>query len=1119
MKLKIRNIAVGLGIFLRLLSALPTYASVQNEVRGKVVEKDTGLEVAGAGIFVKNTMNGVISGIDGTYVIMAAKGDTLMCQFIGFKPAELVVGDGAVMDFLLENETMTLDQSVVVGYGTLKKTQLVGAVDNLSGKSLENRVNTNIARSLQGQVAGLNIVQTDGKPTHSGSIYVRGNSTSYHTRSSAGNAEGSTYSIGTGSSALVLIDGVEGDLAQVNPDDVETIAVLKDASSAAVYGARGAFGVVLVTTKKPSEEKISVNYSSSVSLNERCIKWEDGIETDGYTWAKSFAEFYQGKDRTPSSSGTFPSDLHRIMTFSQEYLDELYLRSQQGYPNPVAVDSKGNYTYYGNTNWLEEFYTPCHVSHTHSLGISGAGKKISASLSGRYYNQGSIYKIGEEKYNTFYLRGKIEFKLADWASVDNNTSLYKRNYKQPFFASDRPVIARLVDDSGIPLFTPSNPDGSQTIIATQNGYWKFKNGRDFQDEENVDVTTTTGINLTFIKDVLKFRGDFSYKVTRLNRDRVETPSQYSTSWGTFTDEVTQEKSFKSRWMYDTNYWTSNAVLTFTPKLGDNHALNIVAGWNAENYQYKYYRLYRTGILTPNVPSFELMDGMENNIYNDYQTNYSMVGVFARVNYSLLRRYIFEFSARYDGSSKFPKNHKWGFFPSASIGWRLSEEPFMEGAKDWMDNLKIRANVGSLGNANVSPYRFVEKVGVSTSSILLDGSRVSYASMPSVVPESLAWEKVTTYDVGMDFDIFNSRLSFSGDYYIRNNDDVIITGPQMPGVYGTSTPDGNFGKIQTKGWELSLTWRNEFNVGGKPLSYSIKGSVWDSRTWVREYNNTTGNIFTFYNGKEIGEIWGFRTAGIFMSNSEANNWYIDDFHKNGDNFREYSGDLKFVDLDGDGRIGVGAGTLDDHGDLDRIGNATPRYQFGLNLDFNWNGIGLSLFFQGVGKRDWYPECESGLFWGQYNRPYSALIKTQEGDNAVKIDYSTSDWTVVNADKNPYWTRQVGYSANRNVGPLTFENDHYLQNASYVRLKNASLSYTFRQEKLQKAKIESIKIFFTGENLYTFSPMYKYTKMFDPEGIESGDSDFGGAGSTGLYGVGNGYSYPLLRSYTLGVNISF
>ena len=1098
-----------------VLICLPVFAQ-KTKVTGTVKEKETGEAIIGAGIYVRNTTNGVITDLDGHYDIQVAPTDTLVCECMGYKIATVVVGGKSVIDFSLESESETLEQSVVVGYGTLKKTQLVGAVENIDGEALTSRINPSVTRSLQGQVSGLNIIQTDGKPTHSGSVYIRGNATSYHTRTSATNAEGATYSIGTGSSALVLIDGVEGDLSQVNPDDIETVAVLKDASSAAVYGARGAFGVILVTTKKAKEERINVNFSSSFSINERIIKWEDGIETDGYTWAKSFAEFYQGKDRTPSSAGTFPSDLHRIMPFSEEYLEELGRRSQTGYLNPVSVDEDGNYIYYGNTNWLKMFYTPYHISHTHSLSINASGKRVSGSVSGRYYNQGSIYKIGKERYDTFFLRGKIGVKLADWASIDNNTSLYQRNYRQPFFNSSKPVIAELIDNSGIPLFVPSNPDGSRSIISATNGYWKFKDEKDYQDEETFTVTTTTGLDLEFIKDVLKLRADFSYKLSRLHRDRVETPSEYSTSWGTSTEQIRQKASFKSRWMYDTNHWTSDIVLTYTPKLGEDHNLNVVAGWNAENYRYKYYRLYRTGILAPDYPSFKLMDGMENNIYDDYESNYSIVGFFGRINYSLMRRYIFEVSARYDGSSKFPAKQKWAFFPSASLGWRLSEEPWMKWSRDWMDNLKLRANVGALGNANVSPYRFIEKVSVSTSSILIDGSRTSVASMPSVVPENLTWERVVTYDVGLDFDLLNSRLSFSGDYYIRNNDDVIIAGPQLPGVYGTSSPNGNFGKIQTKGWEVSLSWRDQVEVGGKPFIYSIKASLWDSRTWVREYNNSTGNIFTFYNGKELGEIWGFRTAGIFMSNSEANNWVIDDFHKNGDNFRAYAGDLKFVDLNGDGKIGVGAGTLDDHGDLDRIGNMTPRYQFGINLDFNWNGIGLSLFFQG---RDWYPECESGLFWGQYNRPYSALPKTQMGDNAVAIDYSTSDWKVTNADKNPYWTRKVGYAANRNTGPLTYENDHYLQSIAYVRLKNATLSWTLPEKWTRKIKMSSLRFYITGENLLTFSPLYKHTNLFDPEGVESGDDDFNGSASTGLYGVGNGYSYPLLRSYTIGINVSF
>lgn len=517
-------------------------------------------------------------------------------------------------------------------------------------------------------------------------------------------------------------------------------------------------------------------------------------------------------------------------------------------------------------------------------------------------------------------------------------------------------------------------------------------------------------------------------------------------------------------------------------------------------------------------SFELFDGEMKTEQND--SSYGIVGFFGRANYTLLRRYIFEASARYDGSSKFPTNSQWGLFPSFSLGWRLSEEPWMEWSKSWLNNFKIRGNYGSLGNGTISPYSYLETMGIDKSSVVFDGGYVNYTTNPSVVPSSLTWETVTTYDVGLDFDILKSRLSFSGDYYVRNTTDLITNGYELPQVYGASAPKGNYGALQTKGWELTLSWRDSFKVAGKDFNYSIRGSVWDTRTWVTEYTSNSGDILDYYKGKELGEIWGFRTAGIFKDNAEANAWATDSYHKNGSNFRAYASDLKFLDLNGDGKIDYGKATLDDWGDLDRIGNTTPRYQYGVNLDFKWNGIGLSMFFQGVGKRDWYPMVETAYFWGQYNRPYSAyLMKTQTGNNYAQIDYSTENWTVTNYDKNPYWSRRVGYSANRNVGPLTVENDHYLQNAAYIRLKNLTVDYSLPKKIVEKIGMQGARVYCSMENLWTWSPMFKHTDMFDPEGIGVGDSDFDSTSSIGLSGIGDGMSYPMLRTFTFGINLTF
>lgn len=1090
-------------------------------VSGTVTEKSSGYPSLGAAVMVKGTTNGVVTDIDGNYTITAEPDAILIFQSFGFKTVEIPVQGRSKIDIALEEDTVMLDATVVVGYGTLKKTQLVGAVENVSGEELENRTNTNVARSLQGQVAGLNIIQSDGKPNHTGAIYVRGGSTSYKTRASMGGAGDGKHSIGQGGSALILIDGVEGSLTSVNPDDIETISVLKDASSAAVYGARGAFGVILVTTKKPQGEKVSVSYQGSVAVNQRTVKWEDNIVTDGLEWTESFYEFYQNIARTPASAGKTPTAMNQF-NIPADYLESFRAHRASGSKDEVVLGDDGNYRYYASTNWLEKLYKKANMTHSHALSVSGASKKFNFRITGRYYGQDGIYKVGDESYHKFNFRAKVGVNITDWLSVDSNTYFYRNIYNQPFVSTSS-TLPNSLQYFGFPIFPVNNPDGSYTYGASRGGYALFQDAKTKQQNNNLSFSETLGIDIKILKDVLHLHADFTYKVHRNGWTRYRGQNFYSQAPGSVIYETPQESTYKTVAKTNNDILNANAVLTWTPKLNDNHDLNVVAGWNIEDYKREYYYISRKGLLYDDLPNFELMDdgGSEFTTItlndNDGNASYGLVGFFGRVNYTLLSRYIFEFSARYDGSSKFPTNQKWGFFPSGSFGWRLSEEPWMQWSKGIVDNLKIRGNYGILGNANISAYQYLETIGIGKSGVIFNGSKVPVAGTPSNVPDGLTWEKVSTWDVGLDFDIFNSRLSFSGDFYVRDTKDLYITGTELPAIYGASAPKGNYGALRTRGWELTLSWRDQIDLAGKPFSYSAKASLWDSSTWVAGYNNTTGNILDYYVGKELGEIWGFRTDGYFLSNAEANNWAKDTYHKNGDNFQAYAGDLKFIDVNGDGEIGVGKGTLADHGDLERIGNVTPRYSFGLNLDFRWNNIGLSLFFQGVGKRDWYPAVESGFFWGMYNRPYSYLMKDHGGDNYVHIDYSTENWTVTNADKKPYWTRRVGYAANRNVGPLTWENDYYLQNAAYFRLKNMTIDYTLPKELTEKKKISQVKFYLAMENLFTWSPIMKHTKMFDPEVIDSGDSDF--STSRGLNGQGDGFSYPMLRSFTFGVNLTF
>jgi len=1116
MKHRFIQMLIALGL---MMSGAVAMAQGNVTVRGTVVDAQTKEPVIGAIVMQKGTSNAAMVDGDGQYVITVDAGGVLVCSCLGYTDKEVSVNGRSQIDFALAVDTQMIEETVVVGYGTMKRSQLVGSVESVSGDILEDRVTSDVTRSLQGQVAGLNIYQTDGKPTHGGKMYVRGGATSYISRGASGGSKAS-YSIGQGGSALVLIDGVEGDLSQVNPEDVESISVLKDASSSVIYGAKAAYGVVLVTTKTAKSEKVSISYNGSYSINSRTVRWEDNIITDGLTYLENFYEHWLGYTETPEKEGSRPTKIN-IYNIPSDYL-ERYREHVANGGGPMTEVVNGNYLYFGyNENYLEKFYKNINGTQTHNISVSGASKKVSYNISGRYYTQDGIYKIGKEDYNAFNVRSKIKLQVNDWLSFDNNTSMYKMKYVQPLFSKGYSggVGSQLfqIAMAGFPIVPTNNEDGTYTYPAAAAGYGGFADGNSGQTDDRFTFTTSFGLTVEPIKDVLKVRGDISYKHTVSGKDRYIAPVSYSAGPGLFSYYAKPEDSYLQEQAYNARHLTANVVATWTPKLGENHDLDVVAGWNLEDYHYGARTTRRLGMLYPSQPNFELMDGTEV-FLEDTGNSYGQVGVFGRANYTLFNRYIIEVSARYDGSSRFPVRQQWGFFPSASVGWRISEEPWMRSVKEsWLDNLKIRANAGSLGNGTVAPYTFLTTMEMKKTNGVFDGILTNKVDDPAVVPDNLTWETVTTYDVGLDMDVLGNRLSLSADYYVRNTDNLYVTGPEIPASFGAATPKGNYGALQTKGWELTIAWKDQFKLGGKDFSYNVKASLWDSRTWVTKYYNQSGGMFNLYEGKELGEIWGFRTDGYFLSNEEAaqyNNAVPNSFHLYYPASGPYAGDIKFLDTNEDNQISTGSWTLKEHGDLERIGNEMPRYQFGLNLDFRWNGIGLSAFFQGVGKRDWYPSQGSDFFWGSYARAYLGyVLEDQIGGNAVILDKSTANWTVTNP--GAYWPRRTYNTANNAKGALTFPNDYFMQNAAYIRLKNLTVDYTFSGNWLKKAKIQKLRVYVTGENLFTWSPMFKYTSMFDPEVISNGDSDFTSGTNTSM---GDGYSYPMLRTVTFGINIT-
>ena len=475
------------------------------------------------------------------------------------------------------------------------------------------------------------------------------------------------------------------------------------------------------------------------------------------------------------------------------------------------------------------------------------------------------------------------------------------------------------------------------------------------------------------------------------------------------------------------------------------------------------------------------------------------------------RYLVEVSGRYDGNSKFPSNQRWGFFPSASVGWRISEEPFMAGAKSWLDNLKIRASFGSTGNGQVDNYLFLSKIAIKKNLGFLTGdSPLIYADKPSLIPDGLTWETVSTYDLGLDWEMLNGRLSIVADIYRKNTTDMYVVGPELPAVFGNSAPKGNYADMRTDGWEASISWRDNFKLGGKDFSYNLKFAIWDNVTKVTKYMATTNTLPTnyatnYYEGMTLGELWGYTCNGLFQSNEEAQTYA--DYSKFAQNKIVWQkGDPKYEDLNGDGRIDNGSNRLEDHGDLSIIGNTSPRYCYSLAAGARWNGIGLSMVWQGVGRRDWYPAKESGYFWGQYGRPYS-----------IALPWHNDRYTDANQNTDAYWPRLIGYTAQGANAILSQPNTRYLQKARYVRLKNLTIDYTFPKQMLTKIGIQNLRIYLSGENLFTITPLKKYAKNYDPENIYAGDSDF--SSTRGGDGSGDGDGYPVMRSYSIGLSITF
>jgi len=1085
-------------LFFTLLSIVFTSAAMADvnttaiPMSGVVVDTN-GEPVIGASVMVQGTSEGTITDFDGKFSISAPKGTKLQFSYMGYQTQEQA--GAANMRITLKEDNELLDEVVVVGYGTQKRVNLTGAVSTVDQKTINSRPVPSAVLALQGADPSLNITPTSGDPSAGYSINIRGAS-----------------SLTSGATPLILVDGVEGSLSRLNANDIESVSILKDASAAAVYGARASAGVVLITTKSGKEGKINVSYDGRVGWSQNTTSTD--YITTGYESVyinDLFMKSYQGLGYT---------------NFTEEDMQLLYDRINDKTENParpwVLQNENGTYKYLANFDWYNYLYKQTRIQHEHNLSIKGGSDKINFYISGRYFHQDGMLKQQNDPFDNLSLRTKVSAKINKWLTFSNNTSYFHSVREYPGMSS----IASLFRGSYLHALanTPAtNPDGSATYINTNaNGDYTITDGQSatmvYGKHRNKntehELRTTNRFEIQPVKQLL-IAAEYTYKFRYRQYQNRQVNVPYSKQPGV-TEWLTTGnwEDYYQEQHYRVNDHNLNVYATYEDTFNDAHHLTIMAGGQYETWTEESAKMRKQDLATEDLDAFDLASG-DVTVSSGSINQWSTLGFFGRVNYDYKGRYLVEFSARGDGSSRFAPKNRWGFFPSGSVGWRMSEENWWEPVASIWSNNKLRFSAGSLGNQSISDYyTYIEMMNLNQSlSYELEPNVYSYyAREDDPKASDLTWETTTTYDLGWDIGLFRNRLNLSVDGYIRDTKNMLVTGMPLPATYGASVPKSNSSDMRTMGWELSIAWNDTKRVCGKPFEYSVSFGIGDYKTKVTRYNNPNKIIDTnpndgsntYYEGQTLGEIWGYEIDGLFSSDEEAAA-YDAVMNTSAVNARVVestgepgwrAGDMKFVDQNGDHIINMGSSTLNDHGDLKIIGNTLPRFSYNIKFGMNWYGVDFSLFFQGIGHQDWYPGNESEAFWGPYNRPYCTFIPSNFMDNV---------WSETNTDA--YFPRPRGYIALNANGPLGVINDRYLQNVAYFRLKNMTIGYTLP---IPKNKVlESARIYFSGENLFYFSPLKKHSKYIDPEQ----------ATATSTSNRSSGQAYNFSRTFSVGLNIVF
>jgi TonB-linked SusC/RagA family outer membrane protein len=1064
-------------------------------VKGHVTDEN-GEPIIGASVRVKGASTGAVTDLDGNYDLSNVPDDaTLEISYIGFKSQTLNVSGRSSVNISLLEDNKTLKEVVVVGFGTQKKADLTGAVATINGDELAQRPVQSAAQALQGVAPGLNITSTSGTLEATTSINVRGIGT-----------------IGQGSSGspLILIDGVEGDINTINPQDIDNISVLKDAASSSIYGSRAPFGVILITTKNGGKSgKVTVNYNNSFRFSNLIRKKHMMNSVDFASWMNDA--------NTNTGYGVFfdTNVMKDIVTYHNATPYSRGVRQAADgtllYGLPISSTDKnqwaGAYKYtIDDVDWYDVVYKNTAFAMEHNASISGGSDKVNYYTSFNFLDNGGFINYSKDKYNRYTGTAKINAQLVKWARMSYNMRWSRTDYQRPTYMAKNQFANDLYTNMArqgwptLPLY-----DRFGNLYSSPSPALGLATGGKDTTERDI-LSHQIGFILEPIKNWLTHI-DFNYKTDYTTR---HTDLQYTYNHNVEGEPVIYNtNSYVTEQETRDNYLNLQLYSEYSWSLKKAHNFHVMAGFQTEQLKRLFFSAQRNGILDPSKPEIDITSGLSyqgevvtpqvGGNRNQWQT----AGFFGRINYNYLERYLAEINLRYDGTSRFRTDNMWKLFPSFSLGWRISEEPFMNSTKSWIDNLKIRLSYGSLGNQNTNNwYQTYQTINYSATAgtWLQDGAKPNVTSAPNLVSTSLTWETVESYNAGLDYGFLNNRLNGSFDFYVRNTKNMVGNAPELPAILGTNVPVTNNTDLRTTGWEFQIGWHDTLKNG---LFYSASFNISDARTKITKYpNNPTNSIDNYIAGRYLNEIWGYETIGIAQTEAEMNEHLKNaDQSTLGSNWT--AGDIMYKDLNGDKKISGGARTLADHGDLKVIGNYTPRYLFGLDLNASWKGFDVRAFFQGVMKRDaWI-----GGSWGNLEYLFGATnsgVWWATGITAVKDYWRGEDtWSVKNGYEktNPNaWLPRATFS-DKNEKCQT----RYLMNAAYMRLKNLQIGYTLPRTLTQKWFIQNLRIYFSAENLWTITSM---PKQFDPELLYQSSSQ----------SAYNSNGYPLSKTFSFGINLT-